>query len=40
MDDYFGLTLVAALPSAVNVGIVDVSLEGIANEGFMPYKVE
>lgn len=40
MADYFGRTLVAALPADVKVGVVDVAVGGIAIEGFMPDKVE
>ncbi|MCR4853843.1 MAG: sialate O-acetylesterase [Prevotella sp.] len=40
MADYFGRTMVAALPSDVKVGVVDVAVGGIAIEGFMPDKVE
>lgn len=39
MADYFGRTMVAALPSHVKVGVVDVAVGGIAIEGFMPDKV-
>jgi len=37
--DYFGRTMVAALPSNVKVGVVDVAVGGIAIEGFMSNKV-
>ncbi len=39
MADYFGRTMVAALPSEVKVGVVDVAIGGIAIEGFMPDKI-
>ena len=39
MADYFGRTMVAALPAGVKVGVVDVAVGGIAIEGFMPDKV-
>ena len=39
MADYFGRTMVAALPSNVKVGVVDVAIGGIAIEGFMPDKI-
>ncbi len=39
MADYFGRTMVAALPSNVRVGVVDVAIGGIAIEGFMPDKI-
>ena len=38
MADYFGRTMVAALPSDVKVGVVDVAVGGIAIEGFLPEK--
>ena len=40
MADYFGRTMVAALPSHVKVGVVDVAVGGIAIEGFMPDKID
>lgn len=40
MADYFGRTMVAALPKNVKVGVVDVAVGGIAIEGFMSDKVE
>ena len=39
MADYFGRTMVAALPSNVKVGVIDVAVGGIAIEGFMSEKV-
>ena len=39
MADYFGRTMVAALPANVKVGVVDVAIGGIAIEGFMPDKI-
>ena len=39
MADYFGRTMVAALPKDVRVGVVDVAIGGIAIEGFMPDKI-
>lgn len=39
MADYFGRTMVAALPSNVRVGVVDVAIGGTAIEGFMQDKV-
>ena len=39
MADYFGRTMVAALPTNVKVGVVDVAIGGIAIEGFMPDKI-
>ena len=39
MADYFGRTMVAALPKEVRVGVVDVAIGGIAIEGFMPDKI-
>ena len=39
MADYFGRTMVAALPSDVKVGVVDVAIGGIAIEGFMSDKI-
>ncbi len=39
MADYFGRTMVAALPSNVKVGVVDVAIGGIAIEGFMSDKI-
>ena len=39
MADYFGRTMVAALPANVRVGVVDVAIGGIAIEGFMPDKI-
>ena len=38
MADYFGRTMVAALPSDIKVGVVDVAVGGIAIEGFLPDK--
>lgn len=38
MADYFGRTMVAALPSHVKVGVVDVAIGGIAIDGFSPDK--
>lgn len=40
MADYFGRTMVAALPSDIKVGVVDVAVGGIAIEGFLPEKSE
>ncbi len=39
MADYFGRTMVAALPSDVKVGVVDVAIGGVAIEGFMQEEV-
>lgn len=39
MADYFGRTMVAALPSNVKVGVVDVAIGGVAIDGFMSEKV-
>ena len=39
MADYFGRTMVAALPKEVRVGVVDVAIGGIAIEGFMSDKI-
>ena len=39
MADYFGRTMVAALPKDVRIGVVDVAIGGIAIEGFMPDKI-
>lgn len=39
MADYFGRTMVAALPHDVKVGVVDVAIGGIAIEGFMSDKI-
>ena len=39
MADYFGRTMVAALPGNVRIGVVDVAIGGIAIEGFMPDKI-
>ena len=39
MADYFGRTMVAALPANVRVGVVDVAIGGIAIEGFMSDKI-
>ena len=39
MADYFGRTMVAALPANVKVGVVDVAIGGIAIEGFMSDKI-
>ena len=39
MADYFGRTMVAALPENVRVGVVDVAIGGIAIEGFMSDKI-
>jgi hypothetical protein len=39
MADYFGRTMVAALPAEVRVGVVDVAIGGIAIEGFMSDKI-
>ena len=36
MADYFGRTMVAALPADIKVGVVDVAVGGIAIEGFLP----
>ena len=36
MADYFGRTMVAALPAGIKVGVVDVAVGGIAIEGFLP----
>lgn len=38
--DYFGRTMIAALPANVKVGVVDVAIGGISIEGFMPDKVD
>ncbi|MCR4603414.1 MAG: hypothetical protein K5683_07790 [Prevotella sp.] len=40
MADYFGRTMVAALPANITIGVVDVAVGGIAIEGFMADKVE
>ncbi len=40
MADYFGRTMVAALPSDVKIGVVDVAIGGVAIEGFMSEEVE
>lgn len=40
MADYFGRTMVAALPSNVRVGVVDVAIGGVAIEGFLTDEVE
>jgi len=39
MADYFGRTMVAALPSDVKVGVVDVAIGGVSIDGFMSEKV-
>ncbi|MBR4921450.1 MAG: hypothetical protein IKZ62_09070 [Prevotella sp.] len=39
MADYFGRTMVAALPSNIKVGVVDVAIGGTKIEGFMQDKV-
>ena len=39
MADYFGRTMVAALPAGVKVGVVDVAIGGVAIEGFMQEEV-
>lgn len=39
MADYFGRTMVAALPSEVKVGVVDVAIGGVSIDGFMSEKV-
>ena len=38
MADYFGRTMVAALPANVKVGVVDVAIGGIGIDGFSPDK--
>lgn len=38
--DYFGRTMIAALPANIKVGVVDVAIGGISIEGFMPDKVD
>ena len=38
--DYFGRTMVAALPDYIKIGVVDVAIGGISIEGFMPDEVE
>ena len=40
MADYFGRTMVAALPADVKVGVVDVAIGGVAIEGFLTEEVE
>ena len=40
MADYFGRTMVAALPSDVKIGVVDVAIGGVAIEGFISEEVE
>ena len=40
VTDYFGRTMVAALPADVKVGVVNVALGGVAIEGFIPEEVE
>ena len=35
MADYFGRTMVAALPSEVKIGVVDVAIGGVSIDGFM-----
>ena len=39
MADYFGRTMVAALPQNVRVGVVDVAIGGVDIRGFMPEEV-
>ncbi len=39
MADYFGRTMVAALPADVKVGVVDVAIGGVSIDGFMSEKV-
>ncbi len=38
--DYFGRTMVAALPEPIKIGVINVAVGGISIEGFMPDKVE
>lgn len=38
--DYFGRTMVAALPDHIKIGVVNVAIGGISIEGFMTDKVE
>ena len=38
--DYFGRTMVAALPEHIKIGVVDVAIGGISIEGFMTDEVE
>ena len=40
MADYFGRTMVAALPSNVKIGVVDVAIGGVDIKGFMSEEVE
>lgn len=40
MADYFGRTMVAALPENVRVGVVDVAIGGVDIKGFMSEEVE
>jgi hypothetical protein len=40
MADYFGRTMVAAMPSNVKIGVVDVAIGGVAIEGFMSEEAE
>lgn len=40
MADYFGRTMVAALPADVKVGVVDVAIGGVDIRGFMSEEVE
>lgn len=38
--DYFGRTLVGALPDSIRVGVINVAVGGIRIEGFMPDSIE
>lgn len=40
MADYFGRTMVAALPPEIKVGVIDVAIGGISIEGFIPDELE
>ncbi len=40
MADYFGRTMVAALPTEIKVGVIDVAIGGISIEGFIPDKLD
>jgi hypothetical protein len=40
MADYFGRTMVAALPAGTKVGVVDVAIGGVDIKGFMQEEVE
>lgn len=40
MADYFGRTMVAALPAEIKVGVINIAIGGISIEGFIPDELD